>query len=184
VNGHRGGVVVRITAVIVVNVVAFELLQRPFRQFEAWSSNAIVRLVAGPEHSFLASTTSVGIIPRHGTPFTAIVTPSCSALAAVLALACLSTTTTKLSLRRRVAATLLAISVISLGNILRIASSIGAGVIAGRSTLVLFHDWVGGLLTFVYTMGGYILMLYVLLPSGGSRHERRLEQTGRVAVVA
>jgi exosortase/archaeosortase family protein len=184
VNGHRGGVVVRISAVIVVNVAAFELLQGSFRHLEAWSSNAIVRLVAGPEHSFLASATSVGIIPGNGTPFTASVTPSCSALASVLALACLSTTTTKLSRHRRVTATLLAVSVITVGNVLRIASSIGVGVIAGRASLILFHDWVGGLLTFVYTMGGYILMLYVMLPSDSRRRQRKLEKSGRVAVVA
>ena len=50
------------------------------------------------------------------------------------------------------------------GNLMRIAASLSAGTWAGRACLVLFHDWVGTMFTFASILGGYVLMLYVLLP--------------------
>ena len=54
---------------------------------------------------------------------------------------------------------------VAAGNIARISLSVIAGVHSGISSLVLFHDWVGGVMTFVYTLGGYVLMLAILLPN-------------------
>ena len=50
------------------------------------------------------------------------------------------------------------------GNVLRIAGSIGIGLLYGSRSLVLFHDWIGSLFAFGYTLGGFLLMVYLLLP--------------------
>ena len=60
---------------------------------------------------------------------------------------------------RRALAVAAAIATVSLGNITRIAASVIVGLFAGRSSLVLFHDWVGGIMTYVYTLGGFIVFL-------------------------
>jgi exosortase/archaeosortase family protein len=62
-------------------------------------------------------------------------------------------------------ATSVALLAVAAGNIIRIALSVVVGVHSGISSLVLFHDWVGGVMTFVYTLGGYVLFLMVLLPN-------------------
>ena len=53
---------------------------------------------------------------------------------------------------------------VAIGNVLRITASVGMGLVAGRASLVLFHDWVGSLFAFAYILGGYILMISLLLP--------------------
>jgi len=58
-----------------------------------------------------------------------------------------------------------AATVIFAGNIVRIAASVAIGAVAGRGSLVLFHDWVGSAFALAYTIGGYVLMLWLLLPA-------------------
>jgi carbamoyl-phosphate synthase large subunit len=66
---------------------------------------------------------------------------------------------------RRVLAFLVAAVVILTGNVLRIAASLWVGLEAGPGSLVLFHDWVGTLFALTYTLVGFFLMLYLILPS-------------------
>ena len=166
VIGTRGGsVVVRCAGVIAANLIGFAILNRWFRALEARGAVLMLRPIASTSHVRVVNGVSILLIPHHGKgAFTAIITPSCSALAAVLAIGCLSWLTPRQARHRRLIATTLAIGVIMVGNVARIAASSGVGLYEGRASLVLFHDWVGGLMTFAYTLGGYVLMLLVLLP--------------------
>ena len=65
---------------------------------------------------------------------------------------------------RRIGALACALGCVLAGNVLRIAGSIAVGLVHGKASLVLFHDWVGSLFAFGYTLGGYLLMLFLLLP--------------------
>jgi carbamoyl-phosphate synthase large subunit len=58
-----------------------------------------------------------------------------------------------------------AVVAVVVGNFVRISSSVVVGLYAGRSSLVLFHDWVGSMIGFAFTLGGFILMLWILLPA-------------------
>ena len=49
-------------------------------------------------------------------------------------------------------------------NALRISGSLWMGYEFGGDALLLFHDWVGTFFALVYTMAGFFLMLYLLLP--------------------
>ena len=71
----------------------------------------------------------------------------------------------------RVLATLAGVASIVVGNLIRIGTSVIAGLLAGEVSLVLFHDWVGSTFGFAYTIGGFVLMLAILL----RRRRRRLE---------
>ena len=166
VMGSRGGgVLARATAVVAANVVGFAVLNRGFRRLEAMGATLMLRPLASARHARVVNRVSILLIPHHGKPaFTAVITPSCSALAAVLAIGCLSWLAPRQAGYRRSIATSLAVTVVVIGNIARIAASAAVGLYAGRASLVLFHDWVGGVMTFAYTLGGYILMLVVLLP--------------------
>ena len=99
---------------------------------------------------------------------------SAETLASVLAISCLAFLARTYPLRRRVVAVSAAIASVVLGNVVRIAGSIGVGLISGRSSLVLFHDWVGSIFGLAYTLFGYLIMLYILLPPESARPARRV----------
>ena len=150
--------------VVVTMTIGFVLLQAPFRALETATAAALLRAL-GAHRVQVVQRTSIFVVPLRGGSFRAIVSPSCSSIASLLAIACLASLTPRYPWRRRVIAVGAALATVALGNILRIAGSIGVGFLAGRSSLVLFHDWVGSVFTFGYTLGGFILMLYLLLPA-------------------
>ena len=113
----------------------------------------------------LLSSSSIAVFPEAVGPFVAVIAPSCSALSALLAVASLSWFVPRGRTGRRLAALACALGCVLVGNVLRIAGSIAVGLVYGKPSLVLFHDWVGSLFAFSYTLGGYLLML-LLLPAG------------------
>ncbi len=166
---RAGRTIIKVAIVCGAAAGGFVLLQGTVRSFETQCSLWLLHLFAS--HSVLAiAPTTVLIVPRYHAAFDVLITPSCSSLASLLAFGCLAPLTPRCPLRRRLLAAGTAGLVIGVGNILRIAGSIGVGLLAGRASLVLFHDWVGSMFTFVYTMGGYILMLTMLLPRSGAEY--------------
>src|SRR4029077_1564261 len=91
----------------------------------------------------------------------AVLTPSCSSLGSMLALLCLALLIPGGG--RRWPAVVAAVGAVVIGNFIRITVSLLAGVLIGEPGLVLFHDWVGGAFGFAYTLGGYMLMLWIVL---------------------
>lgn len=157
----------RVALVIVTSIAGFFLLEHAARRLEA-DATAWVLHAAGAGNLFVLGP-SIQVFPAGQEPFRAVVTPSCSSLTSLLAIACLAGLVPRHYGRRRYVAALAAMATIAAGNLLRITSSIAVGLAAGPSSLVLFHDWVGSVLTFAYTLGGYILMLYLLLPRSDAR---------------
>ena len=105
------------------------------------------------------------VLPSDQDAFRASLTPYCSAIIPVLALAAISLCVLRGNPGRRVAAFLVAGVLVIAGNVLRIAGSLWAGREAGPGTLVLFHHWVGTFFALGYTLVGFFLMLYLILPS-------------------
>ncbi|MGH9304139.1 MAG: exosortase/archaeosortase family protein [Acidimicrobiales bacterium] len=153
--------------------VAFFVLQGIVRSRELAIDVAALHLVGIHRLPEVAGTSAL-VIPLHSQPFFVVMSPSCSSLASILTLGCLAVVIPRhlVEPRSRAAGFVLAAVAIFLGNLLRIDLSIGAGVLFGRSSLVLFHNWVGSVFGFAYTMGGFILMLCVLLP--GKRQRRTI----------
>ena len=109
--------------------------------------------------------TSIQIFPRRGDPVRGEITASCSSLASMLAIGCLGLLTPRVARSRRAFALGVALAAVFLGNVVRITASMALGYVAGRQALVLFHDSIGSMFTFGYTLGGFILMLWLLLPT-------------------
>lgn len=153
----------RVGAILLVSVVGFMLVERPFRELESHTVSALLVLV-GADRTRVPYGSVIEIFPRGQRSLLAEITMSCSSLSSLLAIGCLSCLGPGRLRRRWWAALGVALAIVAVGNVLRIALSLGAGLLAGRSALLLFHDWVGGMFAFAYTLGGYILFLYLVLP--------------------
>lgn len=156
----------RIAALLAITGIGFLVLQAPMRRFETATTLALLHGLdlyrtsrAGPY--------SIGIDARDGSVFAAELTPSCSSLASVLALLGLAVLRPPGPRRRLVLAVGAAMALVFAGNVLRMAASVAFGVLAGRTSLVLFHDWAGSVFGFAYTLGGFLLMVFLLLPRDG-----------------
>jgi carbamoyl-phosphate synthase large subunit len=168
VSARALGLLGRPLAVVAVVVVAFELGNTAFRELEAGAATGLLHLLGVSEEVVQTRpNSSIAVLPVDHGAFLAIVTPSCSSLASLLAIAFLSVHVPRGTPRRLVALAAALLCVV-VGNVLRIAGSVAAGLFSGTGALVLFHDWVGSLFAFGYTLGGYLLMLAVLLPGDRS----------------
>lgn len=156
----------RVGFVVVMTPLLFVLLQVPARAIELQADVGMLRLLG--VHSVLqVSGPNALVAPWHSNAWFWIeVAPSCSSLASLLTLGCLAAALPRrvAPFPRRLVAYAVAAGAIFLGNMIRIDASIFAGLVDGRASLVLFHDWVGSIFGFAYTMAGFIFMLFVLLP--------------------
>lgn len=151
-------------AVVIAMVVVFAYLIEPVRRFEAATASSLLHLLGvAPEAVQLRANASLAVHPSGQAAFRAVVTPYCSSLSSLLAIMGLTIFTPRRLQRRRIPALACALVCIATGNVMRIAASVMMGLLAGTSSLVLFHDWVGSMFAFAYTLGGYLLMLALLL---------------------
>jgi exosortase/archaeosortase family protein len=165
----------RVGLVLFVSMAGFVLLEQPFRALESHAVTALL-LLAGADGTHVVPTASsvIEIFPRDQPSLLAQITISCSSLSSLLAISCLACLARPRAGRRWWTALSISLAVVAVGNVVRIALSLGAGLLAGRQALLLFHDWVGGVFAFTYTLGGYILFLYLVLPRptpGGQVHD-------------
>ena len=170
--GSRGDLIVtdsaryalpRSLAILVASFVGFFLLQHPARVLESHAVAGLLSLL-GAHGTHVVLGTYVDVEPAEHGLLLASLTPACSSLAALLAITCIAGLSRAGTRSRRLAALAIALTVIAVGNILRMAAVLAVGLFAGRSVLVLFHDWVAGMFTFAYVLGGYVLFLYLVLP--------------------
>jgi exosortase/archaeosortase family protein len=112
------------------------------------------------------------VLPEHQDPFRAVLTPFCSSLVAILALGAIALCVLRGSILRRASSFLVAATFVFCCNVLRIAVSLWGGLRYGPEGLVLFHDWVGTIFGLAYTLAGFLLMLYLMLPSATARMPR------------
>jgi carbamoyl-phosphate synthase large subunit len=94
-----------------------------------------------------------------------VLTPYCSSLVSILALAAIAVFVLRGPLLRRLSAFTVAGMFVLTCNVLRIGGSLWAGLRYGPQGLVLFHDWLGTMFGLLYTLFGFLLMLYLMLPS-------------------
>jgi exosortase/archaeosortase family protein len=159
-------ILLRIVLLVGATGVGFLLLEQWMRQCETAAALDLLHLFR-LDGATRNSPTSIAVHARDGELFAAVLTPSCSSLASLLALAGLLVLRPPGPRRRLIAAVGAALVLVFAGNIIRIAASVAVGLVAGSSSQVLFHDWVGSLFGFAYTLGGFLLMLYFLLPRDG-----------------
>lgn len=163
---ERTVVWIEVALVVIGTPVAFFLLQAPARTLELHLDVGVLRLLGVGGLPLLRGSAAL-VVPHGSARFWVVLEPSCSALASVLTLGVLTALLPRrlVGPRSKLLAFAAAAAAIVVGNLIRIDLSIAAGLVAGRSSLVLFHDWVGSVFGFAYTLLGFILMLRLLLPA-------------------
>ena len=163
-NRHLLMVIARLTLTFASVFIAFNLLVDPWRRWEARAvTGAMSALgVVGASRSY---GNEILVIPNSSSPFLASISPSCSALAAVLTFAAISLFLLRGEPIRRVTAFLGASALVFVCNLVRIGLSVLVGVYTDSHGLVVFHDWVGTAFGLMYVLGGFTLYLWLLLPS-------------------
>lgn len=170
--------ILRIGLVLAITAGGYVFFQHPTRLLETWLTVSIARLF-GPENFHIVGGTSVLELPHRGSAFMAVVTPSCSSAASIASLIGLGSLVRRAGAGRgrRAVAVIAACSFVFLGNVVRLSAVLIVGLAAGRYSLVLVHDWVASMFSFAYTLGGFILMLYVVLGKQSKRARMALEPT-------
>ena len=162
-NRHITHAFVRLASTVVLAVGGFYLLQQPWRKAELRTVICVLSAF-GVERAWHVYGASVLVAPRHAAPFVAVVTPSCSALGALLAFSAIALFLVPGPWSRRAFAAATASGLVVVVNIVRIALSLSAGVWFGSHAMVLVHDWVGTLLGFFAVLAGFTLFMFLLLP--------------------
>jgi exosortase/archaeosortase family protein len=154
----------RLTVACGAVFVLFWLLIGPWRNVEAnWIGGLFG--VLGLDRASQSFGNQILVLPNHSAPFLATISPSCSALAAVLGFGAVTVFIVRGDPRRRLLAFGAAALVVLLCNFIRIGLSMYVGMRTGAQGLTVFHDWVGTAFGLLYVLGGFTLYLWVLLPS-------------------
>jgi exosortase/archaeosortase family protein len=161
---HTLNVVVRVVLAFAATTAAFWALVNPWRDVEAKVITALFSAL-GVQRASQAFGHQILVLPAHASPFLATISPSCSALAALLAFAAISTFVVRGPPQRRLLAFGTAAAVILVCNFMRIALSTYVGVRTNAQGLTVFHDWVGTAFGILYVLAAFTLYLWVLLPS-------------------
>jgi exosortase/archaeosortase family protein len=171
---RRQLVLVEMIGAVVWCVGGYALFIEPARYFEVSMTSAVLRAF-GVDRISNALGDAFLIFGPNFEPVVAEMTASCSALTSILALSALAI----VALRQRPQALigfLAAGTFVLLANQLRLILSLLAGRYLAVDALVFFHDWIGALLNFAYTLIGLLIMI------GLTMHDaQRAEQdrTGR-----
>jgi len=157
-------VTIRLVLAFGVTIGLFGLLIDPWRDWEARVLASMFRAF-GVQGASQAFGNQILVLPHHATPFLATISPSCSALAAILGFGAISAFVVRGSVQRRLLAFSAASLVVLCCNFLRIGLSMYVGLRTDAQGLTVFHDWVGTAFGILYVLGGFTLYLWVLLPS-------------------
>jgi len=113
-----------------------------------------------------------GVLPGHilmfrddGELVNGVVTISCSSILTVVGLTALTVAVMRSRRLHAFLGLLVALVAVVVANDLRLVASTYAGLLWGRPALVLFHDWVGTIWTLAATLGGFLLMVCISLPT-------------------
>lgn len=150
--------------------IGFHALNGALRQVE---EAAVIGLLSGlGSRISLVAGHQFQVLPPDHEAFRAQLTPYCSSIVSILALAVIVLFVLRAPWRRRLLALAAGIALVLVCNILRVSGSVWMGYEFGPGSLVLFHDWVGTVFALAYTMAGFFLMLSMLLPGATERIPR------------
>lgn len=169
---RRGTILIEIVLITATYLVLFEKLIDPMRRFEVDSLAWFFRLIN--VRGITAATGDNLLVASHAhAPILAYVSPSCSSLMGILALGALATGVLRGRHAHTVFAYAVSASMLFVLNVGRMAASCAAGLWFGHGALLLFHDWVGTVWNFVATLLGFLLLLYLTLPSAERAEQDR-----------
>ncbi len=168
-SGRRRRVFGALALSLLLAVLGFRLLTGPARVLEM---NLVMQLLRPVGDRASVVGTYFQLLPPDQEAFRAQLTPYCSSVIPVLALAAIGLFILSGTWPRRLLSVGTAAVVVLACNVLRISGSLWMGYEFGGGALVLFHDWIGTFFALAYTMAGFFLMLYLLLPSATAKIPR------------
>lgn len=169
---RRWSVLAELWALTIGYLVLFETLIGPMRRFELDSLAWLFRLFGVGGVTAAVGDNLLIASPGHR-PILAFISPSCSSLMGILALGTLAVAVLRGRRGHTVVAYVVSAVALFVLNLGRMAASCVAGLWFGRGALLLFHDWVGTVWNFVATLLGFLLLLYLTLPSADRAEQDR-----------
>jgi exosortase/archaeosortase family protein len=145
-------------------LLGFRYLVRPMQELEALGLAQVMSWIY-PGRASDVLPGHVLLFPEGGAVIDAVVTASCSSILSVLGLTALTASVLRSRKLHAVWGLVVAIVALLVLNHVRLLLSALAGMWWGDAALVLFHDWVGTLWNLVATLGGFLLMVWLTLPT-------------------
>ncbi|RKR92533.1 exosortase/archaeosortase family protein [Micromonospora pisi] len=177
-GGRAGYPLVRVLTVLAVTVGLGWWAAAPVSHWEAAATAWLA------QHTGLEMTRELpGTNLVHGfygyQPYFIRITPSCSALTVSAAAAGVSLLILGGSRRQRIGGAVLAVLLLSLGNLTRLVAVLWVGRGAGINTMITFHDWVGTVFSYLLLIAVLLLLIAVRLPRGAALSGGRRRRPAR-----
>jgi exosortase/archaeosortase family protein len=169
---RRNSVIGELLLITVTYLIAFTVLIGPMRHLEVNAVAGVFRIL-GISGVTVASNNALFIAPSGQPPILATITPSCSSLMGILALGALAVAVLRGRRAHTLVAYVAAATLLFVANVARMAASAYAGLLFGSGALILFHDWVGTIWNFLATLFGFLLLVYLTLPTAERAEQDR-----------
>jgi exosortase/archaeosortase family protein len=172
---RQWAVLLDLAVAVVICVLGYYFAAPWFRKYEAIGAVAVLRLIGVDDVSDVVPEQILMFRP-DGEVLAGVVTTSCSALLTVVGLAALTSAVMRSRGLYAVLGLLVATAAVLVANNVRLVLSALAGLWWGSPAMTLFHDWVGTFWALAATLLGFLLMVYVALPTA---HRAEQDVAGR-----
>ena len=161
---RRSTVGLELVIAVAICLVGYFFAAPWFRLYEARAAVAVLRLF-GVEDVSAVVPEQILMFRANGDVLAGVVTTSCSSLLTVVGLTALAVAVMRGRRMYAVLGLVAATSAVLVANHVRLVLSALAGLTWGSPAMTLFHDWVGTLWALAATLFGFLLMVYVALPT-------------------
>lgn len=172
---RRSAVLLDLGVAVAICLLGYVYAAPFFREYEALGAVAVLRMLGVGEVSDVVPE-QILLFRPGGEVLAGVVTTSCSALLTVVGLASLTSAVMRSRRLYAVLGLVVATAAVLVANNVRLVLSALAGLWWGSPALTLFHDWIGTLWALVATLLGFLLMVYVALPTA---HRAEQDVAGR-----
>lgn len=147
--------------------------QQWYRTTEATTAACLANILGA--HSVRSTgTPRLLVLPKTGSPFYALVSFGCSSLSVLLTFAVVALVAIRSSFRRRFAAAVLAVAILFVVNVGRVAGVAAVGSHYGLQTMSRVHDWFGTAVTLVGSViAAGCVYLVAAMPANRARRLNR-----------
>lgn len=154
-------------------VVAGLFAQQWYRKTEATAAAGLANLL-GAQNVQPTGTSRILVLPKTGSPFYALVSFGCSSLAVLLTFAVVALVAIRSSFRRRIVAAAIAVTILFVVNVSRVAGVAAVGSHHGLQTMARVHDWFGTAVTLVGSViAAACVYLVAAMPANRARRNSR-----------
>jgi exosortase/archaeosortase family protein len=157
--------------------------QQWYRKTEATTAAGLANIL-GAHNIKSTGTPRLLVLPKTGSPFYALVSFGCSSLSVLLTFAVVALVVIRSSFRRRLLAAAIAVSILFVVNVGRVAGVAAVGSHYGLQTMSRVHDWFGTAVTLLGSvLAAGCVYLIAAMPSKQAGQIGRSNHSGAKVVV-